>query len=396
MISSLGPQPVHNGPPTHYRNVTLRPPWAPEHQDCVNYKAMGMTEQTRMERAKNPKEVGGSQLDYRFGTAFHQDYYESAILKKDVIVARSRFIDWKFMKAYKDHKIEEIIRECKRKNIYKILGFAKSWNSEVIAQFYATCYFTSRNDEKVVHWMTEGNWYGISYKQFASLLGFDHDDTNRVKIHISPYMEKKDMKFMYILGQKHHYGSVHGMLPFYVYLHRMFRKTLAPREGDQSNISFYGRDLLKYMNPSERDFCVVDYIWEEMKTISCSPQKSCGYAPYLMHIIEAVTNSTFEYDHKHEPFHMKNDVKGPSLDQLPNMQTNVEEENASEEPTAAAAPSMAARTASGRGLGCGQHDVHNPPSPLRKMFNFLCGSCMNANDIAHKERQRRKRDSRMI
>jgi len=31
IISSLGPQPVHNGPPTHYRNVTLRPPWAPEH-----------------------------------------------------------------------------------------------------------------------------------------------------------------------------------------------------------------------------------------------------------------------------------------------------------------------------------------------------------------------------
>ena len=105
---------------------------------------------------------------------------------------------------------------------------------------------------------------------------------------------KKDMKFMYIPGQKHHYGRVQGMLPFYAYLHHMFRKTLAPREGDQPNISFYGRDLLKYMNPSERDFCVVDYIWEEMKTISCSPQKSCGYAPYVMHIIEAITNSTFE------------------------------------------------------------------------------------------------------
>ena len=105
-----------------------------------------MTEQARTERAKNSKEVGGSQLDYRFGTAFHQDYYESAILKKNIIVARSQFIDWKFMKAYKDPRIEEIIRECKRKNIYKILGFAKSWNSEVIAQFYATCYFTCRND----------------------------------------------------------------------------------------------------------------------------------------------------------------------------------------------------------------------------------------------------------
>jgi len=31
--------------------------------------------------------------------------------------------------------------------------------------------------------------------------------------------------------------------------------------------------------------------------------------------------------------------------------------------------------------------VHKPPSPLRKMFNFLCGSCMNANDIAHKAKK---------
>ena len=68
-----------------------------------------MAEQARIERAKNPKEVGGSWLDYRFGTAFYQDYYESAILKKDVIIARSQFINWKFMKAYKDPRISEII-----------------------------------------------------------------------------------------------------------------------------------------------------------------------------------------------------------------------------------------------------------------------------------------------
>ena len=99
IISALGPQLVHSGPPTHYSNITLRLPRAPGHRNRVNYKAKGMTEQARIERAKNPKEVGGSQLDYRLGTAFHQDYYESAILKKNIIVARSQFIDWKFIKS---------------------------------------------------------------------------------------------------------------------------------------------------------------------------------------------------------------------------------------------------------------------------------------------------------
>jgi hypothetical protein len=63
------------------------------------------------------------------------------------------------------------------------------------------------------------------------------------------------------------------------------------------------------MCPSEPEFSVVDYIWEEIHSISGSPQKSCGYATYLMHVIEAITNYTFVYDHEHKPFHLKNDVK---------------------------------------------------------------------------------------
>jgi hypothetical protein len=96
-------------------------------------------------------------LDYQFDTKFHQDYYASAIIMKDYPIARSEYIDWKFLEDLGDARIAEIICECKRKTIYDIMGFAKSWNNEVIAQFYATCYFTTWKDEKIVHWMTEGN-----------------------------------------------------------------------------------------------------------------------------------------------------------------------------------------------------------------------------------------------
>jgi hypothetical protein len=225
-------------------------------------------------------------------------------------------VDWGFLTDLQDQRINEIIHECKRKNIYKIMGFSKSWNNEVIAQFYATCYFTTRNDEKIMHWMTEGISFGITYTQFASVVGFNDEDKKRIKIHAATSMDKKDMKFMYTPGQEWNYGRVNCMLPFYAYLHRMFRKTIAPREGYQSNISNYGKDLLKYMNPSKPKFCVVDYIWEEIRIKSCSPQNSCGYAPYLMHVIEFITNYKFEYDPKHKPFHLKNDIKGPSLDDL--------------------------------------------------------------------------------
>jgi hypothetical protein len=72
----------------------------------------------------------------------------------------------------------------------------------VIAQFYATCYFTTWKDEKIVHWMTEGKWFGITYTLFASLIGFDEDDKTREKIHRDHDMDKEDMKFMYISGQE--------------------------------------------------------------------------------------------------------------------------------------------------------------------------------------------------
>jgi hypothetical protein len=54
-----------------------------------------------------------------------------------------------------------------------------------------------------------------------------------------------------------------------------------------------------------------DFIWEKIKAISESPLKSCGYTPYLMHMIERVMGQTFGYDKEHHPLRIKNDLKAP-------------------------------------------------------------------------------------
>jgi hypothetical protein len=127
-ISVLGPQPVESGDETHF-NVRMRSPIDPEHRNIVNFNGRGMTERARKERENNLMVVGGRNLDYRFGTKFHQDYYASDIIKKNYPIARSEYIDWGFLSVMEDPKIAEIIRECKRKNVYDIMGFAKSWNN---------------------------------------------------------------------------------------------------------------------------------------------------------------------------------------------------------------------------------------------------------------------------
>jgi hypothetical protein len=70
---------------------------------------------------------------------------------------------------------------------------------------------------------------------------------------------------------------------------------MTPREGDGTKILAYNKNILAAMPPNANgfEFSIFDFIWEEIKVISENPLKSCGYAPYLRHMIERVTARTF-------------------------------------------------------------------------------------------------------
>jgi hypothetical protein len=57
---------------------------------------------------------------------------------------------------------------------------------------------------------------------------------------------------------------------------------------------------------------MIDYIWEEIKDISLNPQKNCGFAPYLMFLIEDVTGRSFPKEGIHMPFR-PNPTKKPLI-----------------------------------------------------------------------------------
>jgi hypothetical protein len=54
------------------------------------------------------------------------------------------------------------------------------------------------------------------------------------------------------------------MLPFYAYLNRLFRRTVTPREGDETKILAYKMNILAVMvsNANGFEFSVFDFIWE--------------------------------------------------------------------------------------------------------------------------------------
>jgi hypothetical protein len=106
---------------------------------------------------------------------------------------------------------------------------------------------------------------------------------------------------MYPLGgERGAMGKVLGLHPTYRYLDRMFRKTIDCKGGDKGNIADYSRNLLHRMAPDAQPFSVFDFIWLEIRSVGERPLKGCGFAPYIIYMIEQFTGHTFEYDKIHK------------------------------------------------------------------------------------------------
>jgi hypothetical protein len=267
-----------------------------------------------------------------------------------------------------------IIAAYKAKHLRDILAFKKDWNNEVIAQFYANVCFEEHGDTRKLHWMIEGQWYEVPYAQFARLFRFGRKDASRPRTHLAVKLEARKIKFMYPGSKQGNFGETTDMLPFYAYLNWLFRRTMTPRDGDGTKILDYNKNILAFMAPNANgfEFSIFDFIWEEIKVVWENPLKSCGYAPYLMHMIERVTARTFFCEKEHYPLLIKNDLRAPVEDRR-----------------VAAPQSSSPRATRGRG----QHG-DKPPSPIRKIFSFLFGMCksQHAADVEaqYKRRERKK------
>jgi hypothetical protein len=204
------------------------------------------------------------------------------------------------------------------------------------------------------------------------LLGFGRLDADRPVLHFALKLDSKEPRFMYPSNKRGSVGTTTDLLPFYAYTNRLFRRTMTPREGDSSKILSYNGNILAAMAPNGLNFSMFDFIWEEIKAILNNPLKSCGYAPFIMHMIERVTTCTFGHDKEHHSLRIKNDLKAPV------------EERRAVTPQVSSHP----RAAIGRGQ---QGD--KPLSPIQKMYNLIFGMCksQHATDVkAQHERRARK------
>jgi hypothetical protein len=168
-----------------------------------------------------------------------------------------------------------IIEVCTALRIKPLMGFGHSWNTEIIAQLYATVAFEENEGARRMHWMTEGTRYTVHFTLFARLLGASLTDVSLSCIHRGTRsMEPREMKFICPRNKQANVGYAAGLYTYYSVLKCMFRVTLTSRGGNPADISNYAKDLLIQMRPPGLPFSVSEFIWEEIKTSSESP-KGC-------------------------------------------------------------------------------------------------------------------------
>jgi hypothetical protein len=213
-------------------------------------------------------------------------------------VVQHQWVHIDYMIQKTDMHLKRVLEACDYHGITDLLQFCHNWNQEVITEFYSTLFFDKK--ERFFAWMTNGRRFSIKLTQFAQILGLSSQLDILEKLHSKSVMMPREMIPMYNQSSDFQAPKIDGLLPHFLVLHRMMRKTLVPRIGYSEAILTYERKLLDaIMKPT--CFDVFEYIMDEIRNIATNPARSYGFALYIQFMIEIVAHENFYKDIKHEP-----------------------------------------------------------------------------------------------
>jgi hypothetical protein len=146
--------------------------------------------------------------------------------------------------------------------------------------------------------MINGRRFHVKLAQLAQILGLSSQLNIPKKLHSGRVMMPRKMTPMYVQDGGVQPPKVESLLPHFLVLHRMMRRTLASRIGYSEAISAYERNLLDALMKPVR-FDVFEYIVDEIWNIATNPLRSCGFTPYIQFMNEYVVQEKFYKDVRH-------------------------------------------------------------------------------------------------
>jgi hypothetical protein len=235
--------------------------------------------------------------DERFWTFFHQDWYQTVLYPKSSPVVKQQYVDIEYMRKKKDMHFNRVLKACDLLGITDLLQFRHNWKQKIISEFYSTLFYDKK--ERIGLWMTNGRRFHVRLAQFAQILRLSSQLDIPKKLHSGRVMMPREMTPMYVQNGGFQPPKVEGLLPHFLVLHRMRRRTLTPRIGYSEVIPAYERNLLDALMKPVR-FDIFEYNVDEIRNIATNPLRSCGFAPYIQFMIESVAQEKFYKDVRHD------------------------------------------------------------------------------------------------
>jgi len=169
------------------------------------------------QRASNPFiYTKDESLDPRFWNQFPMDFYTSVCLRpKNPHITPVHAIDWDHMANMEMTVCDNVIEACEAFGLKEIMAFRYDWNTEVIAQFHASFYFSA--SDSTIHWTTSGIHFAVDYVTFSRLLGLGSKDLARDQIYNVLQLPNHALKELYRRCNKAD-GGTQGLKSFYYVL----------------------------------------------------------------------------------------------------------------------------------------------------------------------------------
>jgi hypothetical protein len=135
-------------------------------------------------------------------------------------------------------------------------------------------------------------------------LGFSDEDIQgrNLKVHDIRLPRWEEQEIVHISKEREFWvtSNIHR---YYMYLNSLSRMTVLPKGGNQMNVLGESQILLILLAPNSlARINVFEMIWEEILHASWSPLKGCLHAPFIMKMIEAVTQTHFDKPVKHSRY----------------------------------------------------------------------------------------------
>jgi hypothetical protein len=150
--------------------------------------------------------------NHRFWNNFQDDWYLTIMKDRKNPITSQLYVDWPYMQMKCDPVFHRVIAKAQRLGIYDVLGMYQDWNTELVAQFYATAWRSGNRYDSTLNFTIEHHRFQLKIMELPTMFAFADNDFRRPEISIERTIAENELAPLYYPENEHNIGTNHGML----------------------------------------------------------------------------------------------------------------------------------------------------------------------------------------